>query len=104
MLFHLVLEGMVYSNRKVSSDAVAPESHRNTDDLRKLHNELEENIATRVHMIASDVAKSLDEVNQWFQGNPTQDSTRNWKLVLNNIQLAKESAMVSSLVYISLQF
>ncbi len=74
---------------------VAPESHRNADDLRKLCDKLKEDIKTRKYMIESDVAKFLDEASQWFQENPTQDPTGDSKLILHNIQLTKENAMVS---------
>jgi hypothetical protein len=82
---------------------VTSESHRNADDLRTLCDELQEDIAIRTHMIASDVAESLDKVNRWFQRKSTQDPTGNWKLIVHNIQLAKEKAMVSLCVYVSLQ-
>jgi hypothetical protein len=73
----------------------APESHLNADDLRKLCDKLQQNIAIRKHMVASDVAEFLDEISRSFQENPTQDPTGDSTLSLQNIQLAKENAMVS---------
>jgi hypothetical protein len=46
-------------------------------------------------MVASDVAEFLDEISRSFQENPTQDLTGDSTLSLQNIQLAKENAMVS---------
>ncbi len=71
------------------------ESHRNVDDLRKLYDELQEDAATRKNMIETDVAESLDKVSKWLQRKPTQDPSGDWKLIQDNIQLAKEKAMVS---------
>lgn len=74
---------------------IAPESHRNVDDLRKLYDELQEDIIIRKYMITNDAAKFLDEISQSIQGQPTQDSTGDWKLALQNTQLKKDMAMVS---------
>jgi hypothetical protein len=69
--------------------------YRTSDDLRNLRDEIQEDINLRMTRIMNEVTESSAQVIGSFEGRRAQVSAETLKMILDNIELAKEKAMVS---------
>jgi tartrate dehydratase alpha subunit/fumarate hydratase class I-like protein len=72
-----------------------PDFSRNCDDLRKLCDEVQEEIDLQKTRIEKEVTESYEEIKQWFERQPKKALNDHLEVILQNIKLAKDKAMVN---------